>query len=82
MKLLRFDCSACGGYPELDEAGCPYTCYRCHDTGYEAYELPSRVFDGHRDAAEEARMLALLGGGTAVVGRVDDGWQIVDFEKE
>jgi hypothetical protein len=27
------DCPACGGSPDLDEAGKPYTCYVCWNTG-------------------------------------------------
>lgn len=58
-------CPSCGGWPELDETGRPYTCFRCCDTGWitkAAYEEEARheaAYEAERAAAEAARRQAL-----------------------
>jgi ribosomal protein S27AE len=31
---FQIDCPRCGGSPDFDEHGFPYTCFSCGDTGY------------------------------------------------
>lgn len=73
----KCDCPQCGGYPELDESGRPYTCYLCCDSGYVDAAI---VVAWDRDAQDaiEYRSLRPVVGGKHLVARYDgetgEGW--------
>jgi hypothetical protein len=54
MKF-KVDCPSCGGYPDTDESGLPYTCFACCNTGYVWIEesYPERKTRELNEAYEE-----------------------------
>lgn len=46
-------CPRCFGFPELDEAGHPYTCYVCCDTGSVSADLAESIQREEADYAEK-----------------------------
>jgi hypothetical protein len=42
----KVDCHRCGGYPDVDESGRPYTCYCCGDTGRVSLASAFQEYEG------------------------------------
>lgn len=62
LSGLFADCPKCGGYPDLDEDGRPYTCFYCCDTGRVPAECAQEEEQERADQCEYRRLTAVVDG--------------------